>query len=244
MAEYVKTTISALSSRSSDHSDPHVILRDAAQTQTDEKVIRVDGRLEGSTTVGTSQLTAVYDFYDLTLQGITIANTFIIHNRGSNVLNLNCYILLGDISGDTLGVCTFSGNNQIDSALSGAFVKGHTGMIQKATHVNTYGAKSGNNNDFAAITSISLNNTRLIVSGTPFGTNEAEDSSGSTLGVQLLQFTSFYVPAGGILSLPGQIGKIKANYPNIQNSDHEIQILPGSASYPVEYTLFMSGTVG
>ena len=248
MAEYVKTIISALSSRSSDYSDPHVSLKNATQTQTDEKVVRVDGRLEANTSVGSADLVSAADYYGLTEQALTIANTFILHNRGTTSALLSCYILLGDITGSDLGVCTFSSNNQIDSALSGAFSKGTTGMLLRATHANTYGAKSGGNDDLAAITSIgnssSGGNNRIIVSGTPFSVNEAEDSSGSTLGVQLFQFTSFFVPAGGILSLPGQIAKIKGNYANIQNSDHEILITPGSTATPVEYTLFMSGTVG
>jgi len=254
MAEYVKTIISALSSRSSDHSDPHVSLKNATQTQTDEKVVRVDGRLEAQTTVGTSTLYSAVDYVDLSLQGLTSVNTFILHNRSDYELLLQCYILQADLSGSTIGVCTFSSNNQIDSAVDGAFTKGFQTGALHATHLNTYGAKTSNNNDFAAITSISASSSgslnRIVVSGTPFGTNEADDAG--TLGIQLFTKSNFYVPAGGVISLPGQLAKIKSNIAFITNLDHEIRIQPGftgvnsktGVTSPIDYTIFMSGTVG
>ena len=256
MAEYVKTVVSALSSRSSDYSSPHVFLNEATQTQTDEKVVRVDGRLEAQTTVGTSTLYSAVDYVDLSLQGLTSVNTFILHNRSDYELLLQCYILQADLSGDVIGRCTFSSNNQIDSAVDGAFTKGFQTGALHATHLNTYGATSSNNNDFAAITSISASSSgslnRVVVSGTPFGTNEIEPSSGSTLGIQIFTKSNFYVPAGGVISLPGQLAKIKSNIAFITNLDHEIRIQPGftgvnsktGVTSPIDYTIFMSGTVG
>ncbi len=258
MAEYVKTVVSALSSRSSDYSSPHVFLNEATQTQTDEKVVRIDGRLEAQTTVGTSTLYSAVDYVDLSLQGLTSVNTFILHNRSDYELLLQCYILQADLSGSTIGVCTFSSNNQIDSAVDAAFTKGFQTGALHATHLNTYGAKTSNNNDFAAITSISASSSgslnRIVVSGTPFGTNEAEDASGhsTTLGIQLFTKSNFYVPAGGVISLPGQLAKIKANIASLQEVDHEIRIQPGftavnsktGVTSPIDYTIFMSGTVG
>lgn len=251
MAEYVKTTISALSSRSSDYSDPHVILRDATQTQTDEKVVRVDGRLEANTTVGsTSTLFNAFDYYNLSLQGLTRVNTFILHNRSDNELLIQYYRLIADLSGSTIGNCVFASNNQITTPVDNGFQKGdyQDGNDKGATHLNVYGAKSANNNDFGRITDFataSSGTDRVTISATDFGTNETDD--GGTIGIQFFSRDNMFVPAGGIVSLPGQLAKIKGNVVH-----YELVIAPGftglnsntAVTSAQDYTLFMSGTVG
>ena len=250
MAEYVKTTISALSSRSSDYSDPHVILRDATQTQTDEKVVRVDGRLEANTSVGTSTLYNAYDYYNLSLQGLTRINTFILHNRSDSEILLQYYRLIADLSGSTIGNCVFASNNQITTPVANGFQKGdyQDGNDRGATHLNVYGAKSSGNNDLALITSFASavsGTDRVTVSGTPFGTNETDDAG--TIGIQFFSLDNMFVPAGGIVSLPGQLAKVKGNV-----NPYEISIAPGftglnsntAVTSAQDYTIFMSGTVG
>jgi len=249
MAEYVKTVVSALSSRSSDYSSPHVFLNEATQTQTDEKVVRVDGRLEANTSLGTSTLYNAYDFYNLSLQGLTRINTFILHNRSDSEMLLQYYRLIADLSGSTIGNCVFASNNQITTAANGLkkadFIDGDG---KGSTHLNVYGAKSSDNNDLARITSFASavsGTDRVTVSGTPFGTNETDDSG--TIGIQFFSLDNMFVPAGGIVSLPGQLAKIKGNV-----NPYEISITSGftglnsstAVTSAQDYTLFMSGTVG
>tara|TARA_R110002012_G_scaffold12439_1_gene55488 strand:- start:166 stop:918 length:753 start_codon:yes stop_codon:yes gene_type:complete len=250
MAEYVKTIISALSSRSSDYSDPHVSLKNATQTQTDEKVVRVDGRLEANTSLGTSTLYNAYDFYNLSLQGLTRINTFILHNRSDSEMLLQYYRLIADLSGSTIGNCVFASNNQITTATANGLKKADfiDGDHKGSTHLNVYGAKSSNNNDLARITSFASavsGTDRVTVSGTPFGTNETDDSG--TIGIQFFSLDNMFVPAGGIVSLPGQLAKVKGNV-----NPYEISITSGftglnsntAVTSAQDYTLFMSGTVG
>jgi hypothetical protein len=253
MTEYTKTIVSALSSRNSDYSDPHVLLREATQTGTDEIVFRKEGRIENSSTIGTSVSFKGYDFLYLSQTGMSDVNTFILHNRSIYQLHLRAWVTMADLASATTGVCTFSSNNQIDCATTLGFLKGE-GLQDAtpffATHVNTYGAKSSNNNDtvqLVTITNGSGSTDRLTVLGTPFGTNEAEDAGGhtTTLRLQFLQYVSFYIPAGSIFSFPGQIRKIVGN-----TSTPEITITAGFTAdssstlvtEAIDYTLFMAGT--
>lgn len=250
MAEYVKTTVSALSSRSSDYSDPHVALQEAIQTQTDEKVVRVDGRLQADTTVGTSTLYSSLDYYNLSLQGFTKINTLILHNRSDSELTIQYYRLIADLSGSIIGNCVFASNNQITTPVADGFKRADyiDGNIAAANYLNVYGAKSGDNNDFVAITSFATavsGTDRVTVSGTPFGTSETDDAG--NIGIQFFSLDNMYVPAGGLVSLPGQLGKTKGN-----TGAYELAIAPGFTALnsktlvttAQDYTIFMSGTVG
>tara|TARA_R110002051_G_scaffold267304_1_gene327282 strand:+ start:471 stop:1238 length:768 start_codon:yes stop_codon:yes gene_type:complete len=253
MTEYTKTIVSALSSRNSDYSDPHVLLREATQTGTDEIVFRKEGRLENHSTIGTSSSYKGFDYIYLSQAGMSDVNTFILHNRSSHQLHLRTYVTLADLSSTITGVCTFSGNNQIDCATSGGFTKGEGGFDGSAfypTHVNTYGAKSSNNNDFATLATLTDGAgtlDRLTVDGTPFGTNEAENAGGhtTTLRLQFLEKVSFYIPAGSLFSFPGQVRKIIGNL-----TEPEIAISAGYTAdnsktlvtEAIDYTLFMAGT--
>ena len=251
MAEYVKTIVSALSSRSSDYSDPHVSLKNATQTQTDEKVVRVDGRLEANTSVGsTSTLYNAYDYYNLSLQGLTTVNTFILHNRSDSEMLIQYFRLIADLSGSTIGNCVFASNNQITTPVADGFKKGDyiDGGSKGSNYLNVYGAKSSNNNDLSRITDFSTaveGVDRVTISSTAFGTNETDDSG--TIGIQFFSLDNMFVPAGGIVSLPGQLAKIKGNV-----QQYELIIAAGftgaNSKTPVtsaqDYTLFMSGTVG
>ena len=140
MTEYTKTIVSALSSRNSDYSDPHVLLREATQTGTDEIVFRKEGRLENHATIGTSTSVKGFDYIPLSQTGMSHVNTFILHNRSSHQIHLRAYVTLADLESSVTGVCTFSSNNQIDCATSGGFTKGEggrDGSLFFPTHVNT-----------------------------------------------------------------------------------------------------------
>lgn len=248
MTEYTKTIVSALSSRNSDYSEPHVLLRDATQTGTDEVVFRKDGRIENNSTIGTSTSYKNQNYIYLSTIGISKANTFILHNRSSHEIHLRAYVTLADLASSTTGNCTFSSNNQIDCANNNGFIKGEGGMDGTgtyATNVNVYGAKSSNNNGIATISTITngaQSFDRLTVSGTPFNTNETDDSG--TLRLQFLANVAFFIPAGAIFSLPGQLRKIVGNL-----TTPEIAITPGYTAdssstlvtEAIDYTLFMSG---
>ena len=248
MAEYVKTIVSALSSRSSDYSDPHVSLKNATQTQTDEKVVRVDGRLEADSSVGTSTLYKNYDYYNLSLQGLTTVNTFILHNRSDSELVIQYYRLIADLSGSTIGNCVFASNNQITTPVADGFARADfiDGNDKGSTHLSVYGAKSSNNNDLARITDFSSavsGTDRVTISSSAFGTNETDDSG--TIGIQFFSRDNLFVPAGGIVSLPGQLAKIKSNvqaYELIISSGFTGLNSKTRVTSSQDYTMFMSGT--
>jgi hypothetical protein len=223
-------------------------LKNATQTQTDEKVVRVDGRLEADSSVGTSTLYKNYDYYNLSLQGLTTVNTFILHNRSDSELVIQYYRLIADLSGSTIGNCVFASNNQITTPVADGFKRADfiDGGDKGSTHLNVYGAKSFNNNDLARITDFSTavsGTDRVTISSTDFGTNETDDSG--TIGIQFFSHDNLFVPAGGIVSLPGQLAKIKSNvqaYELVVSSGFTGLNSKTRVTSSQDYTMFMSGT--
>ena len=239
MTEYTKTIVSALSSRNSDYSDPHTLLREATQTGANEVTRRIDGRLEANTTDGTSTIYKGADYYTLSLMALTSIESFIFHNRSDVELAVVAYVFLGEFTTDTNPGDIAVTSSHINSSVSQAFYRG-VYAPGAATHVNTYSANSSNNNDFTEISSIGTSNTRITSTGTPWGTAETD----TDMKVQLFQKQLHYVPAGKILMLPN-IRQIKN-----QNTTAEISIAHGFATdsgitpstTAADYTIFMTGT--
>tara|TARA_R100000808_G_scaffold5803_2_gene17510 strand:+ start:14274 stop:14999 length:726 start_codon:yes stop_codon:yes gene_type:complete len=239
MTEYTKTIVSALSSRNSDYSDPHVLLREATQTGANEVTRRIDGRLEANTTDGTSTIYKGADYYNLSLMALGTIDSFIFHNRSDVELALTVFAFLGEFTTDTNPGDIAVTSSHITSSVSQAFYRG-VYTPGAATHALTYSANASNNNDFTEISSIGTSNTRITSTGTPWGTAETD----ADMKVQLFQKQLHYVPAGKILMLPN-IRKIKTDI-----AQPEVTVAHGFSSdagiTPVttaaDYTIFMTGT--
>jgi hypothetical protein len=245
MTEYTKTIVSALSSRNSDYSDPHVLLRGATQTDTNEFTQVRHVKLEPyNANTGHNQSFAVFSEFD----GWTSCSSMIVQNTGASEISVNLYVVLADLTPTTLTNVSVNASTKTFTAATSAttapFRRGNLGG--DATHANVYaGAVSGN---VALYTINTMSNTFFTVTGTPAGGDQSNDA---TMKIQLIQRQTHFIPVGGLFVHPGlrrltgvsAAGTAEISFACLGDTSYDSGV---AASTGVEgsFTLYMTGKNG